>query len=120
MSEGVPVVLWMNPKQGTYGLQPQMGYTTATSNVLQFAVDPEVRIEVAPPPTGVTDSNLWTQTLPSSGTQAMIRFLPDGFVSETSPQRIIFHQAKDVIGITETTNRLRYEIDQNQNQNSRR
>lgn len=115
VSDGVPMILWVNPKQGTYGLQPQQGYSTASSNMLQYAVDPEVRVEISAPPTGVTTSNIWSQTLPSSAAQALIRFLPDGFVSETSPQKIIFRQGdRDVIGITETTNRLRYEIDTNQ------
>ncbi len=122
VSEGVPMILWMNPKLGTYGLQPQLGYTTASSNMVEFTVDPEVKMEVQmPSTTALMNSNLWTQTTPPSGGQMMIRFLPDGFIGETSPQRIFFRQGeKDVVSITETTNRVRYEIDNNQYQNAQR
>ena len=41
----------------------------------------------------------------------MIRFTPDGFIGETSPERIGFRQGKDdPTWVVESTNRLKYEI----------
>ncbi len=59
----------------------------------------------------MTQSNLWTQSAPPVGSLPMIRFQPDGFISETSPDQIVFRQgADDPIWIAESANRLKYEI----------
>jgi len=112
ISEGVPMMLWIDAKQGTYGVQPQIGYSSGESNTLTFSLDQTLQVEV---PTAVarvfTESNLWTQTSSSAGNLPMIRFLPDGSISETSPEKILLRQgAEDALWIAETTNRLQYEI----------
>jgi hypothetical protein len=53
---------------------------------------------------------LWTQVRRVGGLP-QIRFLPDGSISDSSPDRILISQSKeDALWITETTNHLRYEI----------
>ena len=111
ISEGVPMVLWMNPQQRVYGLEPQAGYTFGETNLIQFRLDdtlqmePQVSTVVVP-----TQSNLWTQ-IAVRGAMPQIRFLPDGSISEASPNRILIRQDKDdALYITQTTNHLRYEI----------
>jgi len=43
----------------------------------------------------------------------MIRFTPDGYIGETSPQTIVLRELRgsEVLWITQTTNRLNYEIE---------
>src|SRR6266436_2034312 len=36
VSEGVPMVLWIDARQNTYGLQAQTGYTETDTNMVQF------------------------------------------------------------------------------------
>src|SRR5205814_9483068 len=49
VSEGVPMVLWIDPRRGAYGLQQQAGYTDADSNEVRFALSEEIRVEVQTP-----------------------------------------------------------------------
>ena len=51
------------------------------------------------------------QTVAGVGYVPMIRFTPDGFIGETSPERIGFRQGTDnPTWVVESTNRLKYEI----------
>jgi type II secretion system protein H len=116
VSEGMPVVLWIDSKQHAYGLQIQAGYTDSDSHALQYNLDRDLQVEVqVNRSSALTVSNLWTQTAQSIGPLPTIRFLPDGSIAETSPERIVIHGAEknDAIWIAESTNRLNYEIQAN-------
>lgn len=111
ISEGVPMILWMDPQAGMYGLQVQAGYGANDTKPQQFQLDNSLQLEPQVTVAGLmTQSNLWTQMRKTS-TRPEIRFLPDGAISESSPNRILISQDKeDALWITETTNHLRYEI----------
>src|SRR5437773_996832 len=49
VSEGVPMVLWMDPRRGAYGLQQQAGYTDGDSNAVRFVLSEDTRVEVQMP-----------------------------------------------------------------------
>src|SRR5208282_6345453 len=44
ISEGIPVELWINPKQATYGLQSVSGYTESKGDPTVFNLDKTVHI----------------------------------------------------------------------------
>jgi hypothetical protein len=45
------------------------------------------------------------------GNLPMIRFSPDGFIAETSPEHVVLRQGEvDAIWIVQSPNRLNYEI----------
>ena len=120
VSEGVPMVLWIDTRRGAYGLQQQAGYTDGDSNAVRFTVSEEMRVEVQMPAVTMPTSPL-SQTMPGVGNATMIRFTPDGFIGESSPDRILFRQGQDgAIGIVESTNRLKYEMQANDSLNARR
>ncbi|MGZ5544540.1 MAG: hypothetical protein ACXWIU_07675, partial [Limisphaerales bacterium] len=77
----------------------------------QFTLDESLQLQPQIPAAGLmTQSNLWTQVRKTT-IRPEIRFLPDGSISESSPDRILISQDKDdALWITETTNHLRYEI----------
>ena len=104
--------MWIDARQNTYGLQAQTGYTDNDTNTVQFTLDKALQVEAMTPQlASLTQSNLWTQSAQPVGSLPMIRFQPDGFISETSPDQIVFRQgADDRIGIAASTNRLKYEI----------
>jgi type II secretion system protein H len=115
ISEAIPVELWINARQGTYGLQALSGYTESQPGLRQYTADPIVQISCSPPPSlsTLTRSNYWTPTTTTTSTATLpaIRFQPDGFISETSPRTIYFRQGQeDEIRIVEDSTHTRYEI----------
>src|SRR5438876_1733280 len=77
VSEGVPMVLWIDARQKTYGLQAQAGYADTDTNAVQFTVDKGLQVEaVTPQLAWLTQSNPWTQGAPPVGSLPMIRFQP--------------------------------------------
>jgi type II secretion system protein H len=111
VSEGVPMILWVNPQQRTYGLEAQNGYGLNETNQQQFAVDASLQLNAETMRGQMTQSNLWTQVKSGIVGRPEIRFLPDGTIGESSPNQITLSQSKvDMLFITETTNHLRYEI----------
>jgi type II secretion system protein H len=117
ISEGIPVELWINPKQASYGLQVLSGYTESKdNNPMVYNLDQTVHIAFSAPPTTLTRSNVWTQSSGRAGALTKIRFQPDGFISDTSPENIYF-QSQDggpQIWIAETPTHLRYELEPGQ------
>src|SRR5436309_1169825 len=113
VSEGVPMVLWIDTRRGAYGLQQQAGYTDGDSNAVRFALSEELRVEIQTPVAAMQTGPL-NQPVAGVGYVPMIRFTPDGFIGEASPERIGFRQGKDnPIWVVESTNRLKYEIEAN-------
>jgi prepilin-type N-terminal cleavage/methylation domain-containing protein len=113
IAEGLPMELWVNAKAGTYGLQAESGYTETQNGAQTYTVDQELQISTAQPPSisTLTRSNYWTKSLTKVSTFPTIRFQPDGFIDETSPQTIYFRQGNEgMIRVVEAPNHLRYEI----------
>lgn len=129
VSEGVPMTLWIDVKEGRYGLQTAPGYTDTDGKAVEFAVDKDTSLEVTTPVVAGL-ARQWQQTalVVGIGTEARrlgnaptIRFLPDGHLGETSPASVLFRQGEtDVIWLVQGTNRLGYEIQTNLPPNLRR
>ena len=120
VSEGVPMVLWIDTRRGAYGLQQQAGYTDGDSNAVAFALKEDLRIEVQMPAVAPAMGRL-NQTVAGVGNVPMIRFTPDEFIGENSLERIGFRQGRnDAVWIVENTNRLKYEMQANDTLNARR
>lgn len=102
VSEGMPIVLWVDTKQNAYGLQEETPDKNGDQKAEDFTADENVEILV--PKTGSTTPTTF-KNLPA------IRFLPDGTVDPDSPQML---QLQDSGGsslwLVETSNRTGYEI----------
>jgi len=111
VSEGVPMVLWIDARRGTYGLQQQAGYDDTDRRAVEFALKEGTRVEVQMPLVTMPSSQL-NQPVPGVGNVPRIRFTTDGFIGESSPERIVLRQGDDdAISIAQSTNRLKYEIE---------
>ncbi|HEX3717895.1 MAG TPA: GspH/FimT family pseudopilin [Verrucomicrobiae bacterium] len=111
IAEGLPIELWINPKQGSYGLQALSGYTETQTNPMNFTLDQTVQISFSAPSSVLIRSNYWTQAKGQYGAVTKIRFQPDGFISDTSPEKILFRQSDGgQITVAETPSHLRYDI----------
>ena len=100
VSEGIPIDLWVDANQGRVGLDAEPSFETSDSRAVEFDLDAGVQIEAVKnniPTTTLTPvrSPLHPQTMASvprvnltHSALPTIRFLPDGSVSETSPQSL--------------------------------
>ncbi len=111
VSEGIPILLWVNPKLGTYGLRAQTGYLDQDSKAVEYTLSTDMEIQMEMPRR--LQTNYWTLApQPTKMALPAICFLPDGFISETSPDQILLRAPRDndAIWIAESANRLAYEI----------
>lgn len=116
VSEGVPMILWVDARAGTYGLREETGYTDGDKKATDYALDPDLRIKtmngVQPPPTtpgGVAAAARAVRSLPG------IHFTPDGGITPQSAAVVTIQKgAGQPAYIVQTANRMSYEIaDQN-------
>jgi type II secretion system protein H len=111
INEGVPVELWVNPKDGTYGLEALSGYTETQTKPDQYSLDSSVQIALSAPSSVLVHSNYWSQAKAQFGAVTKIRFQPDGFISDASPQNVYLRQGRDAqIWIAEAPTHLQYDI----------
>lgn len=121
ISEGVPMDFWVDADQGRFGLEAERSYETEDGKAVELALDSGLQIEVgkgtnsvpvvglAPGQTistiSVSKVALAHPTLPT------IRFLPDGSISDSSPQvlRLTNREGASLL-LAQSSSRLTYEI----------
>jgi type II secretory pathway pseudopilin PulG len=126
VSEGLPVELWLDPKQSSYGLECAPDYETVDPKAQEFTLDKDLQLEVIDlssstgsgsiiqrPPMGSQSSG--SANLPVVRTRhpnlQVIRFLPDGTLGESSPQRLrLVGRDGSSLWVALARNRLSYEI----------
>jgi type II secretion system protein H len=102
VSEGLPMVLWVDEKQGAYGLQAEATGRGGDPKAENLMVDSTLQITVVN-----TGSGGMTKF---SGLPA-IRFLPDGTVDENSPQTLRLMDARGhALWLIQSRDRNGYEI----------
>jgi len=110
VAEGVPMLLWINPGQSTYGLTAQSGFVDTDTRATIYNVDPTLTIEATDADASVV-SESGDERLGLPQGLSVIRFNPDGFYDEISVQRILIRQGNEgAIEIVPAANRLSYEI----------
>ena len=138
VSEGVPVILWIDSNHGVYGLEADTTYTEDDSKAVEYVLGDKLQIEVEMPIVENTSGQWWQGTSSANSLRSgnlmntgrnsarddspQIRFTPDGFISETSPVRVLIRekQDKETIGVAQSRNRLNYEIQTGIQQTARR
>ena len=117
IAEGVPMVLWMDAENRQYGLEIEATYAEEDRLALPFEVSADVAMEVDETALSA-QSTLPRSTTELAGNLPVIRFTPDGFFSEESPQFVLFREAHEgdsgQLWVGLSRNRLNYEIQTNQ------
>lgn len=109
VSEGIPMLLWVDWKDASYGLRAASGYLQEDDKAVEYKLDRDLKIQANLPPVQNTTTPLSID--PVVGNVPTIRFQPDGSIGETSPLSVLITQGdKDRLWIGQSTNRLRYEI----------
>ena len=87
------------------------GYTETQTKPEQYRLDSTVQIVLSASSSVLTHSNFWSQTTAHSGVMTKIRFQPDGFISDASPQNVYLRQGTGgQIWIAEAPSHLEYDI----------
>ncbi|MEO6568928.1 MAG: GspH/FimT family pseudopilin [Opitutaceae bacterium] len=112
VSEGAPVILWVNAADASYGLTIQSSYGNAEADnrAVRYTADPNLRFET---PDGNTEtlSEEQDERLGLPDGMVAIRFMPDGFFDDSSIKKIIIRQGTaGALALVPTANRLGYEI----------
>jgi type II secretion system protein H len=101
VSEGTPMLLWINAAQGSYGVEREATSEKNDPKALEFSVDGNVQVAVV----NLASAGTMLRNLPT------IRFLSDETIDENSPQTL---RLNDTTGATlwlvQTRNRMGYEI----------
>jgi type II secretion system protein H len=110
VSEGVPVLLWIDANRSTYGLDVQASHATGDDRPVTYTAEASLTLET-PMPTGQPVSESEDETLGLPENTPAIRFNPDGFFEEASATRIVIRQGTEgALELVPTANRLGYEI----------
>jgi len=113
VSEGVPMVLWLEPKQRLYGLNADTSFVEKDPMAEQFNVDETVEVEVwlSSEAIQASETSLFKNEKQTATELHTLRFNPDGFVSLSSPEAVIFRQGEEhELWVAQSRNRLNYEI----------
>jgi len=111
VSEGVPVVLWVDPKSATYGVEVQGGREEEDEGRREYTAEPTLTFSVPSNATLATGSEQEDEGFGLPEGRAAIRFTPDGFIDEVSVQRILVQQNDGAaLELALKSNRLGYEI----------
>jgi Tfp pilus assembly protein FimT len=110
VAEGVPVVLWINAKQSSYGLVTQSAASEPDDKASTYTVDPTLTLEtVGPNPPQVSEAQDEGLGIPNN--LPVIRFMPDGFYDPSSVSKIVLRQGVEAaLELVPTANHLGYEI----------
>ncbi|MDB6030335.1 MAG: type secretion system protein [Verrucomicrobiales bacterium] len=121
VSEGVPMVLWMDIKRDIYGLRQETGYTVQDVKAVEYDLGKDLKMEVTDVPKAIGQTAVTRQNRNADATLPVIRFQPDGFIDETSPQTIILREATgETVWISKSRNQLNYAVQTNRLLNAMR
>jgi type II secretion system protein H len=101
VSEGLPMVLWVDEKQGTYGLEAETTGQNGDAKAENLNVDGNLQI---------TALNLGLTAQTTIRNLPAIRFMPDGMIDENSPKTVRLADAGAARWLIESRNRMGYEI----------
>jgi type II secretion system protein H len=120
VSEGVPMRLWVDAQERSYGLKEEPGWDDRDPKEVEFTLDQDLHLEVIKAEAAKTPSlqnRMAAGTLAGAATAANtknlpeIRFLPDGSIDPTSPRALRLYDRDDAsVWVAQATNRLNYEI----------
>ncbi len=95
VSEGIPILVWIDEEKQLYGIEAQPGYLEKDDQAREYSVADDLKIEVGESltPYGITKEQQISRTLPAK--LRFIRFGPDGFVSDASPEYVLISRNED-------------------------
>jgi type II secretion system protein H len=116
VSEGIPMLLWVDSEKKAYGLECEPGWDEKDPKAVEFRMDRDLQIEIVRTnlvQRRLTAFELLGKARPDAERSNLpeIRFLPDGSIDDSSPS-VLTLTGRDgaKVSVAQATNRLNYEI----------
>jgi type II secretion system protein H len=112
-AEGVPMLLWIDPDQRTYGLRADSSYLADDPRAVEFSLAEGIAIEGMPASTSVETllALRWRPSPLTPDRRPALRFKPDGYRDPLSLERILLREDNfEPLWIGPCQNHLYYEI----------
>lgn len=98
VSQGVPMMVWIDPKGQRYGIEPKAGFNADESRARDFSMNPDVRVEV-------------DKSASKGTTVDAMEFEADGALTSASVEFVrLVDRFQSVITLERTTDGWSYEI----------
>ena len=113
VAEGVPVILWLNPADASYGLAIQSSFADPDGDMkaVKYTVESGLTLETPQGAANALSEQDDERLGITSEDLSVIRFTPDGFFDESSVTKITLRQGTEAaLELVPTVNRLGYEI----------
>lgn len=122
VSEGIPMDLWLDTSSGHVGLEAEPSYEKQDSKAQEFELDSGLTLEVVKQPIVLPSIVPLNPNQPISVASVpkvmlthanlpTIRFLPDGTLSETSPEKVkLSGRDGSALWLVQAKDKLSYEI----------
>ncbi len=129
VSEGSPMLLWIDPQLRAYGLAEELSFSgggsgaQADPHAVEYSVGREVMMDIVAPVSAAARREQAQNGARLGRNATVIRFQPDGFMGEGGPDAIAFRpdpatgrrvDPYDAVWVAKTYNQLHYEIPTNQ------
>jgi len=113
VSEGLPMMLWIDVQEGSYGLQVQTGFIDLDRKAVEYGIDKDLTVTVSAPAVEMVLTQQKRNAL-QPGNLPAIRINAEGFIEDTSPETVVFRQSdygnERSLWVTQSGNRLNYEV----------
>lgn len=99
VSQGVPMILWINPETQSYGLEPRQGFPANYNRLRIYTLHPDIEFDLG------TVANARNQLVEAA------EFAPDGFLELHSLDALwlVDRQGRELV-VAQNTNRWGYEV----------
>ena len=107
------MVLWLETRQRLYGLNADKTFVEDDPKAEQFNLDEtlEVEVRLSSEAAAASQASQFKNEKQTTNKLYTLRFTPDGFVSMSSPEAVVFRQKNNgELWIAQSRNRLNYEI----------
>ena len=98
VSQGVPMIVWIDAKGQRYGIEPKSGFDADESRSREYAKHPDVNVEI-------------DKAVASGGVVEAMEFAPDGALTNTSVDAVrLVDRAQSAINVSRTVDGWSYEL----------
>jgi type II secretion system protein H len=117
VSEGIPMRLWVDADEGTYGLKAEAGWDEKDGRAVELKLAKDLKLELTLtnlPTSRLSAARMLETNLRKNDEKELpeFKFLPDGSIDESSPPRLVVSQREGgKLTLRQSRSGLYYEIE---------
>ena len=98
VSQGVPMIVWIDTKGQRYGIEPKSGFDADESRSREYAMNPDVNVEI-------------DKAVARGGVVEAMEFAPDGALTNASVDAVrLVDRAQSAISVSRTADGWSYQL----------